>query len=194
MYSPKKYSGKGEQMHPNYSGYMILGKKKYFFCDSTEVRINDFIRSKFPKVDIRIVALTAFMHWEFGKLNIPGVDPGESDPEKLKMLNEKIKIYLQTFKKYCEICDLRPSEQYLKYCILIACADIAAGTNIRLKDDKNLKNVPEQNYISKDPWTAFKMDQRYLFYRKLVLEAFNGKSSFGKTQSDYLYLLKLKCS
>jgi hypothetical protein len=192
MYSPNKYHGHGEHTHPKYSGCMILGKtdgicegkNEYNICKNDKkesININNLIKKLYPNVNIKVVALTAFMHWEFGKLNIPN---GE--------LDKKIEIYLNEFKDYCKICDLTPNVYLLKMCILIACADISAGSNKRL----HLKNqeIPKQNYISKDPWEAFKMNERYLFYRKKVLEQFeSSKSSFGSAIfSDYTYLKNLK--
>ena len=140
-------------------------------------------------LSIKEIALSAYMHWEFGKLNIPGVDPNEQNEEKLNNLSIKINDYLNLFKHFCNVCGLTPNDYLLKMCILIACADISSGTNIRLK--KNRK-VPKQKYISKDPWVLFKMDKRYLFYRQKVLDQFNKlKTSFGSCMSDYLYLKSL---
>ncbi len=190
MYDPSKYRGKGEQQHPLDSGDMILGKKEYNFCNGNKININKLIKDLYPNIDTKVVALTAYMHWEFGKLNIPGVDPNEQNEEKLNNLSIKINDYLNLFRHFCDVCGLTPNDYLLKMCILIACADISSGTNIRLKKNKK---VPKQKYISKDPWVLFKMDKRYLFYREKVLNQFNkSKTSFGRCMSDYTYLKSLK--
>jgi hypothetical protein len=164
MYADGKYGpGKGDWAHPERCGDMILnGKPLYNICRNGTVinnyNIKKYIKQIYPHVNINEIALAAYMHWEFGRINIPG-----------KEIGEKIKTYLQTFRKYCSKCNLRPSKPLLKLCIIVSCADISAGSSTRLT---NVLNVPEQNYISTDPWVAYGMDKNYLIYRKLVLDSF----------------------
>jgi hypothetical protein len=168
MYSSDKYGKKGDSFHPNYSGKMILGKIKYIIdCKTKEsISIKDLISNLYPSININEVALAAFMHWEFGKLNIGNAD----------ILNERIDVYIQTFKKYCEECNLKPSLKLLKLCIIVSCADISAGTNERIKNEPY---VSKRKYVSSDPWSAYGMDKKYLIYRKDVLNQFNKSNSFG---------------
>ena len=101
------------------------------------------------------------MHWEFGKLNIPG-----------KSEEEKIRIYLQNFRESCEKCNLVPTTKLLCLCIAVACADITAGTNRRLQPDINGIVPANEKFIGKDPWVIFGMEGKYLEYREKVLAAF----------------------
>jgi hypothetical protein len=166
MYAAKKYNGKGNAIHPSYSGDMILGSIPFkLSCEqcnhNCEVNIRDTIIEAFPDIPINEVALAAFMHWEFGKLNIPG-----------KSEEEKIAIYLQNFKESCAKCGLTPSENLLKLCIAVACADITAGTNRRLQPNVNGIVPTNEKFIGKDPWVIFGMEAKYLEYREKVLAAF----------------------
>lgn len=166
MYASKKYNGKGNAIHPTYSGDMILGTIPFRLscgqCNNNcEVNIKDVIAQAFPDVSIQEVALAAFMHWEFGKLNIPG-----------KSEEEKIRIYLQNFRESCEKCNLVPTTKLLCLCIAVACADITAGTNRRLQPDINGIVPANEKFIGKDPWVIFGMEGKYLEYREKVLAAF----------------------
>jgi uncharacterized UBP type Zn finger protein len=105
MYAGKKYNGKENAIHPSYSGDMILGtiplRLSCEHCNNNcEVNITSTIIEAFPDVPINEVALAAFMHWEFGKLNIPG----KSEEERSKNLYSKIS------KNQCAKCGLTPSE------------------------------------------------------------------------------------
>jgi hypothetical protein len=166
MYASKKYNGKGNAIHPTYSGDMILGKIPFRLscqkCNNNcEVNIKDSIKEAFPDISIQEVALAAFMHWEFGKLNIPG-----------KSEEEKIRIYLENFKESCGKCELTPTSDLLRLCIAVACADITAGTNRRLQPDINGIIPANEKFIGKDPWVIFGMEAKYLEYREKVLAAF----------------------
>jgi len=167
MYSAKKYNGQGNAIHPTYSGDMILGTKLFkLSCQQCnhdcEVNIKEVIENAFPDIMIREVALAAFMHWEFGKLNIPG-----------KSEEEKIAIYLKNFKESCEKCELTPTDNLLRLCIVVACADITAGSNRRLLPSVNGIEPANEKFIGKDPWVIFGMEGKYLEYREKVLAAFS---------------------
>jgi hypothetical protein len=110
MYADGKYGpGKGDWAHPERCGDMILyGKPLYNICRDGKV-VNNYnikvkIKQSYPNVNINEIALAAYMHWEFGRINIPGKD-----------ISEKIQIYLETFKKYCSKCSLKPSKKLLKF-------------------------------------------------------------------------------
>lgn len=121
------------------------------------------INQYFPEVDIPSVALAAYMHWEFGKINISR--PGQS-------YQDRINFYIDRFISFCHICQLTPNLFLLKLCIVVACADITAGTNVRLLPSVNKIKPCSRNYLGKDPWVLFGMDQKYLEYRKDVLNNF----------------------
>jgi len=167
MYADTKYNSKGDGIHPTYSGDMILGKipfipncqKKWF-----KLNIKDILEKTYPDIPINEVALAAYMHWEFGKLNIPG------KPE-----SEKVEIYLNNFKESCDKCDLTPNESLLRLCIAVACADISAGTNRRLNPAVNNIIPADEVFVGKDPWIMYGMDVNYLNYRQIVLDAFTSK-------------------
>ena len=164
MYSPDKYAKKGEQLHPEYSGDMILGKRVFNFdCKNPEdiINFNTVIKMLFPEINMYEVALGAYMHWEFGKLNIGGA-----------LLEDKLRSYYTIFYDCCKKCGLKPSIRLLKLCIAVACADIAAGTNSRLGSSV-CGIVPKDTiYMGKDPWTMFGMDKKYKLYRDALIANF----------------------
>jgi hypothetical protein len=165
MYANAKYKGKGDGIHPSYSGDMILGKMSFMpNCQNKGIQINikDIIEKTYPDISVNEVALAAYMHWEFGKLNIPG------KPEA-----EKIDIYLKNFINSCINCNLTPNENLLRLCIAVACADISAGTNRRLTPSVNGVVPANEVFIGKDPWVMFGMDSKYLEYRQKVLDVYN---------------------
>jgi hypothetical protein len=167
MYANAKYNRKGDGIHPTYSGDMILGKIPFIpSCIHKErtISIKTVIEKTYPDISIKEVALAAFMHWEFGKLNIPG------KPE-----SEKISIYLKNFKESCDKCNLTPNDTLLRLCIAVACADISAGTNRRLNPSINGIVPAEEVFIGKDPWIMYGMDVNYLKYRQQVLDVYNSK-------------------
>ena len=175
MYSSKKYNNGHDSIHPTYSGDMILGKIEFKInCDSCvsdcSINIKSLIEETFPDVSIKQVALSAYMHWEFGKLNI---NDKKSD-------NDKIINYFINFNTYCKLCDLEPSEYLLRLCIAVSCADITAGTNRRLVGiiEGGIKPADEI-YLGKDPWTLYGMDKKYLKYRKNLLEMFDNSQFYS---------------
>jgi len=168
MYAKDKYNGKGNAVHPSYSGDMILGLKPFRInCEEgcTEdctINIKTVLEKTFPDVKTAEVALAAEMHWEFGKLNIPG-----------KEESEKIDIYLRNFNLSCQKCNLIPSEPLLRLCMAVACADITAGTNRRLSPNVNGIVPAPERFIGKDPWVIFGMESKYLEYQEKVLATYN---------------------
>lgn len=154
-------------LEPKYSTDMILGNKMFRLrcdknnCVGCELNIKSVLENEFPDINIKEIALAAEMHWEFGKLNIPG-----------KSESEKIDIYLTNFKHACEKCGLVPTEMLLRLCMAVACADITAGTNRRLLPSINGIEPAKEKFIGKDPWVIFGMESKYLDYQDKVLNAY----------------------
>ena len=167
MYADTKYNSKGNAVHPKYSSDMILGNKMFRLrcdknnCVGCELNIKTVLENEFPDIDIKEIALAAEMHWEFGKLNIPG-----------KLESEKIDIYLTNFKHACEKCGVVPTEMLLRLCMAVACADITAGSNRRLLPSVNGIEPAKEKFIGKDPWVIFGMESKYLDYQEKVLNAY----------------------
>jgi NAD-dependent dihydropyrimidine dehydrogenase PreA subunit len=189
MYDPSKYDKQGEAHHPEYCGDMILGKRNFIIncneekclkCTSpneecTEkcvLHIPTFIQEIDPNINIKHVAITAYMHWEFGVIN-RDIELNDDGTPNLSDVRERANVYIDEFKKVCNNVGITPTLQILKLCIAISCADITAGTNIRLRDDSNLhEDVMRQKYVSYDPWVSYDMYKRYKFYRQIVLEQY----------------------
>jgi len=167
MYADAKYNHGGDSIHPSYRSDMILGLKPFRIkcngsCNANcEINIKTVLEKTFPSININEVALAAEMHWEFGKLNIPG-----------KEESEKINTYLSNFKLACQKCGVKPSETLLRLCIAVACADITAGTNRRLLPNVNGIIPANEEFIGKDPWVIFGMEAKYLEYQEKVLAAY----------------------
>ena len=163
MYDSQKYDKKGDHVHPDYCGDVILGKIELQKCDGTGKKINikEFFTTNFNHYDIKHIALTAYMHWEFGKLNI-------GDDEYLSF---RVFGYLHTFFQTCLKLELDPTEYLLKLCIAVACADITASTNSRFTNHNFGDNITiaKQKYESFNPWEYYKMNERYNDYRNHVL-------------------------
>ena len=99
----------------------------------------------------------------------------------------ELRLYLNIYLKYCTQVDISPDELHLKYCIAISCADITASTNTHLIGAEFSTftnpnptpvqlygvNVAIQSYATCNLWNRFKMNIKYLLYRKRVLQIFN---------------------
>jgi hypothetical protein len=168
MYSNDKYDKKGDAVHPTYCSEMILGKIPFIVnCDEENkktINIKNLIEKEYPGVEIKEIALAALMHWEFGKMNIPG---GTAD--------DKVQTYLTIFNESCKTIEIEPSEPLLKLCIAVACADITAGTNKRLLPNVGGITPSNEVFLGKDPFVFFGMDTKYLSYRESLLKAFNDR-------------------
>jgi hypothetical protein len=167
MYSDNKYHNKGDESHPEYSGHMILGRIEFNRCqkaNNTSLKINELIKTYFINVDIREIALSGYMHWEFGKLNY-------TSPS----IEERYYNYVKTFIKYAREVGYDNISTHLlsqlKLCILVGCADIAAGSDIRLKEEyKDI--ISPQIYPSTDGWVGYGMDVKYEYYRNGLIDYF----------------------
>lgn len=173
MYDPRKYdNANNDYKHTEYSGDVILGLKLVTNCEKNiNINIKDLIEKYFTDVNIKDIALTSYMHWEFGKINIP--------LKENETMENKYEEYIKSFLKYaskvgCDTNDKSNLLKKLKLCILIGCADIAGSTNIRLLND--FKEITyEQIYPSNDTWTKYGMDKNYLNYRERVIEIYTKK-------------------
>lgn len=166
MYDDKKYDKKGDHVHPEYCGDVILGKIDLQKCDGKggKINIRNFIEKNFKNHNVNHIALTAYMHWEFGKLN--------NGPKKDLIF--RVFGYLNTFFQTCLKLGIEHSEKLLKLCIAIGCADITASTNKRLMDleSENIK-IAKQNYATFNPWEFYEMNKRYGRYRQAVISHYN---------------------
>jgi hypothetical protein len=180
VYDENKYDRQKESIHPEYCADMIIGKKEYIlYClTNNNINIKDLLQNlfKFDDIEIQIIALLSYMHWEFGNFNIP-----DSEYTYIDYSNKFIfgfnKYFNQEFKnlddiyKYLNNIHINLLE-LLRLCILISCADITAGTNKHVIHDLNLKyfNISKLKYLSKDGWVFYNMYQKYNEYRlKLIL-------------------------
>ena len=174
MYSNEKYEGKGEQVHPEHSGDIIMGTRELKNCEKN-ISINLIkLISNFPNVNIVDIALSAYMHWEFGRINIP-LDKHIVFYTEEEKLEYKYSRYFSTFMDYVNKLNISPIKSNLLYllklCIIVSCADIAAGSNVRLKlDFSNI--VRPQKYPSNDPWVRFNMQNNYISYREGLIKYF----------------------
>lgn len=167
MYDNRKYDGKGDLTHPDWSGDYILGKKKFNKCKAEgqkdgEIDVQKIILALLPEVDIKEVALAAYMHWEFGKVNYQyrnnaNISEDENKNAKIEFDKKKIPNYLDTFNKYLTSVGLDKSpadkkKKLLRLCLAVAAADVSAGSNKRVKH--NSLALPTV-YISKDPFESY---------------------------------------
>lgn len=161
MYSDKKYGKSGDNNHPKWCGDVILGRTTYLInCQNgEELSIPDLIEKNFD-VDLKEVALAAYMHWELGRINIVNEIP----------LEKKYKIYLQRFKKYCKLCNLDMTERRLRLCLAVGAADVSSATNFRVR---NLKyKAMKMKFLSKDPWSFFKFNRKFNKYMTDIIDKF----------------------
>ena len=185
MYSKHKYHGdeKGDAVHPQHCGEMLLGHTAFHYgCGRKakgqmvqKFKIRPKIKSWFPqhrftRRDLNTLALAAFMHWEFGRLNIEKREWGQ-------ITNEE---YVTTFKAECARCNLAPTTELLQMCIIVSCTDISAGTNVRLKEQRKVLvnafggakrfQIGEEAYLSKNMWVLKEMDKNYERLRKALIK------------------------
>lgn len=200
MYSDDKYDKQGDGVHPTYSANMILGKLPFHLtCNKNDdgINIKDLLEREFPGINIKEIALAAEMHWEFGRLNIldrsesatlNSIDNSDLKEIKLKEIkSNKIHIYYTRFFKACDKCGLDPSEMLLRLCMVVACADIAAGSNRRLRSEKtNGIIAAKETFIGTDPWVLFGMDKKYMGYHQSVLDSYKIEELKARTHKNLL--------
>jgi CRISPR/Cas system-associated endonuclease Cas3-HD len=170
VYNPDRYPvGKDDTYHTLMSGDIIMGKRPFFLTcienreDREQLDVTRLIGSVCDKCKVSEVALVAYMHWAFGKLNMIDDIP----PEK------KMQEYYELFVAACAETDSVPSLDLVKLCIAVSAADIAAGTDVRVRDmadhQYEIYASPSPVYLSRDPWVQFGMDRRvYLLRHNLI--------------------------
>ena len=162
IYDKKKYNGKDHNIHTKYSGDIILGLLNAKVCENVytiSFNIRKLINLYFPNVNIKDIALAAYMHWEFGR-NI------SLEQTYYKYVKKFIKYSLRVGYTLNQIPSLLPQ---LKLCIITSCADIASGTNIRLL---NYDIVAEQKYPNNDIWIKYHINKKYINNRKELINYF----------------------
>jgi len=155
-YSDLNYDGRGDGVHPEYSGDWVMGfKKGHTACpkepelvtmwgtdtsmnpsakvlSDRRTALNKWIRKQMDVMDASAffsglslsassrskIALAAYMHWEFGRINAP---PNPSS-------SAKFTDWIKKFKMYCGKLHLQPTPDLAKFCITVAAADIVAGS------------------------------------------------------------------
>jgi hypothetical protein len=179
LYDRDKFPDGNDALHTVYSGDAILKKKLMKNCitpsEKKDIDINEIIKFLINKVLekyqvsvpidtlVKIVALTSYLHWDFGKINI-----GNKEDEQ-----KRITKYVNDFISQCEEIDLKPNKEYLSLCILINCVDTLASSKPVFTDIKPL----DEKYLGKNPWTLFKMNINYEKYYDGVLETFDKVAS-----------------
>lgn len=143
VYSELNYHGKGDAVHPEVGGDVVLGKERFWSKCPKSLKVQTIEElDKWKKtnaqasllipheyfewagVNFRIVALTTYMHWEIGKINyVLGASPSD-----LAKQNEAYDRYLALFVGKCQQSKLKPSIELLRLCILVAFADILAAS------------------------------------------------------------------
>lgn len=161
-YSDYAYDGKGNNIHPEYCGDILIGKRPFLLeCSDIDQTLTKEaaidILSKVPgiyltddffkqlDIDRKLAALTAYMHWEFGRLNGELNSISDLDVVSKAQMEEKYySKYLNMFEDYCKSVSLVPSVKSLKMCILVSLGDIhGADIPSSCKDPecKNLCNI-----------------------------------------------------
>ena len=147
IYSSKKYNGKGSNTHPKWCGDIILGIKKYKICNGDKISIFNIKKLlekhfEFSKYEIFLIAISSYMHWELGRLNLHLSRFLDKSNNSNSVINNEIDKYLIKFYKYCKLANLHLfnsslyKDHIISYTliasIIIAGADITASTNRRL--------------------------------------------------------------
>lgn len=188
-YAKNKYEGKSHRIHPEYSGDILLGKKGFdMLCDFKSGPWH-FSKQFFTvrSLDQRTVALTAYMHWEFGNINCI-ITNANGDEKKI---SKAFETYLTKFVHYCKIVETCPSIPLLKKCILVSLTDICAGAvpSICNTDCLNMDFIfsDVQGRIWKKHEIFF---LTYLFFRSpKFLNPFYKSKEIWKNQLNDHYLL-----
>ena len=177
VYNVERYMVDGKQeedgYHPNFSGQILLGQRPFYLSCSTHSQatldISRLVRSLGGDhhVDVREVALAAYMHWELGRLNI-GDTQGYVG---------RLQDWCDTFWAHCVTVGLAPTEARARLCVAVAAADISAGTNVRIQGDQALpvqyaiQDVPGMVYASSDPWIQFRMGDNVHRYQQDIVRS-----------------------
>lgn len=154
--------------HPRVSGDILLGLPDEFYQEMN--------------LDKRVIALTAYMHWELGKIH------------RSFLSKSSIENYLNLFEQYSFRCGMAPTIQNLKKCILVSLADIRGSyppDSCRAEQDcsRLVKHLTEERvpilsvlasslgtplnvdafYPCTKPWTKYNMKEKSILLRKQLL-------------------------
>jgi hypothetical protein len=176
----------GDRVHPQYSTAVMTGQIPFYLTceDDIDTRQKLDIDELLKELNVSQWKPALFviidMHWEFGVINV--------SPSKDKyVLRQKYWDYIKKFVDSCErvgsIIDIRikPTADLLAACILVACADISAGVNERLRDKSHPESFVPNKYPrpmaevytdTLNPWVSFGMGERALEYQQGVLSLF----------------------
>jgi len=171
MYAEKKYAGKGDQAHPEYSKNYILNPGKKYNNLLAPLLEELFMRYKNPTQARMIVVLCAAVHWDFGKLNIPDGSPGHLTPTQyIKGVREMAKS-LTIYKR-----DANDFITLIKLSMVVSCADIASAYNVELLKNSGSQNrigdiaIAKATHLSKgSAWTEKEFNIKHPKYIRQVL-------------------------
>ncbi len=168
MYSQTKYDSKGDGVHPEYCGDLLKGKTNFHKCNGNVkgeiIDLKSLLTEVFPGIDQRKLALAAYMHWEFGRINKYFTEPE---------LETATNNYLTKFNESCAKVGLTPDISLLRLCIAVSCADIAGSSNSRVSQ---IAGVLPQIYKARDIWVFKKMDVNYEGHINRVIGKFTHSS------------------
>lgn len=177
VYSEAKYNGRGDRVHPEFSADYISGKRKFFttcqcksaaaHCRARRTIDPQLLLEELGVGDLRAeMVVVVQLHWEFGVINV-----GDAADVPQRCIE-----YVDKFRKACAVNGVRPSLELLCTCILVSCADIAAGTSKRMRAGScsltGLDLPTVDRYTSRDPWVAFGMDKNAEGYKRVVMRAY----------------------
>ena len=179
MYSSKKYDGKGDEVHPEYSKNYILNPGKKYNNLLAPFLEKLFMRYKNPTQARMIIVLCAAVHWDFGKLNIPLGSPGYMTPKQyikgVRQVAKSLTIYANDF------------ITLVKLCMVVSCADIASAYNVELIEN-SVKNRISDIVIAKathlsngSAWTEKQFNINHPKYIRQVLLLLKKKKQTKKT-------------
>ena len=176
MYHEKKYEGRGDQVHPEYSKNYILNPSKTYNHLLGPFLEESFARYKNPSQARMIVALCAAVHWDFGKLNIPVGVPGHLKPKQyIKGIRREIIKYKKTF-------SANDFLTIIKLCMALSCADVASAYNTELIENSvnnhiGTIQIAKATHLSYGgAWTGKKFNKTHPKYIRQVLSLLNKKT------------------
>jgi hypothetical protein len=181
-YSPSKYDGRPDGVHPDVGAGYIMGTSPYYLTcgvfDRDVLDVDAVLRNLKVSRKKKEVALIVWMHWEFGKINIGAANDAA----------RRANAYVATFLERCGIMQVNPTAKLMCTCILVACADIGAGTNTRLIQDGLATSVtgmelPSLVYKSSDPWESYGMAAKAVGYKQMVLGFLDSRRGAARRRS-----------
>lgn len=150
--------GTTAKAHVVRGGDLLMGRAPYVIECSSGVSVDlvQMVRESHPSLDPRRLAVTSYMHYDFGLLR------GQGD--------HAFEDYVLKFRTTCKDCGLRPSLSLLKLSIAVSCADIAGASGKRLEG-------PKEKYESFDPWHKYGMNKDAVQMRDQVIKVYQRRRS-----------------